>query len=104
MKVMNVCLVMITIVMAACSGGRQSNLSELMQEEVRFETYQMPDDLLASERELKLSELADSVWYVPLETKPVFWVRIYTPFLCFLSREYPLVFVGELVWWCIQGQ
>ena len=67
---MNVCLVMITIVMAACSGGRQSNSSELMQEEVRFEIYQIPDDLLASERELKLSELADSVWYVPLETKP----------------------------------
>ena len=22
------------------------------------------------------------------------------PFLCFLSREDPLVFVGELVWWC----
>ena len=22
----------------------------------------------------------------------LFWVRIYTPFLCFLSREYPLVF------------
>ena len=20
--------------------------------------------------------------------------------LCFLSREYPLVFVGGLVWWC----
>ena len=30
----------------------------------------------------------------------LFWVQIYTPFLCFLSREYPLVFVGELVWWC----
>ena len=31
----------------------------------------------------------------------LFWgVWIYTPFLCFLSREYPLVFVGELVWWC----
>ena len=25
---------------------------------------------------------------------------VYTPFLCFLSREYPLAFVGELVWWC----
>ena len=30
----------------------------------------------------------------------LFWVRIYTPFLCFLSREYPLAFVGKLVWWC----
>ena len=30
----------------------------------------------------------------------LFWVRVYTPFLCFLSREHPLVFVGELVWWC----
>ena len=25
---------------------------------------------------------------------------IYTQFLCFLSRKYPVVFVGELVWWC----
>ena len=30
----------------------------------------------------------------------LFWVRVYTPFLCFLSREDPLAFVGELVWWC----
>ena len=30
----------------------------------------------------------------------LFWVQVYTSFLCFLSREYPLVFVGELVWWC----
>ena len=28
------------------------------------------------------------------------WVRVYTPFLCFLSREDPLAFVEELVWWC----
>ena len=70
MKAKLVCWVVMAIMMAACSGGRQSNSSELMQEEVRFETYQMPDDLLASERELKLSGLADSVWYVPLETKP----------------------------------
>ena len=28
----------------------------------------------------------------------LFWVRVYTPFLCFLSREDPLAFVGELVW------
>ena len=62
MKAKLVCWVVMAIMMAACSGGRQSNSSELMQEEVRFEIYQMPDDLLASERELKLSELADSVW------------------------------------------
>ena len=36
----------------------------------------------------------------PLPFTLLFWVRIYTQFLCFLSREYPLVFVGELVWWC----
>ena len=35
---------------------------------------------------------------IPLPFTLLFWVRIYTPFLCFLSREYPLVFVGELVW------
>ena len=38
--------------------------------------------------------------YDPLPFTLLFWVRFYTPFLCFLSREYPLVFVGELVWWC----
>ena len=27
----------------------------------------------------------------PLPFTLLFWVRIYTPFLCFLSREYPLV-------------
>ena len=37
---------------------------------------------------------------IPLPLTLLFWVLIYTPFLCFLSREYPLVFVGELVWWC----
>ena len=30
----------------------------------------------------------------------LFGVRVYTPFLSFLSREDPLAFVGELVWWC----
>ena len=28
------------------------------------------------------------------------WVWVYKSFLCFLSREDPLAFVGELVWWC----
>ena len=70
MKAIHICLAMMAIALVACSGGSQSNSSELKKEEVQFETYQMPDDLLASERELKLSELADSVWYVPLETKP----------------------------------
>ena len=37
---------------------------------------------------------------IPLPFTLLFWVRVYTPFLCFLSREYPLVFVGELFWWC----
>ena len=37
---------------------------------------------------------------IPLPLTLFFWVRIYTPFLCFLSREDPLAFVGELVWWC----
>ena len=37
---------------------------------------------------------------IPLPFTLLFWVRVYTPFLCFLSREYPLAFVGELVWWC----
>ena len=37
---------------------------------------------------------------IPLTFTLLFWVRVYAPFLCFLSREYPLAFVGELVWWC----
>ena len=32
---------------------------------------------------------------IPLPFTLLFWVRVYTPFLCFLSREYPLAFVGE---------
>ena len=38
--------------------------------------------------------------YDPLPFTLLFWVRVYTPFSCFLSRGYPLEFVGELVWWC----
>ena len=34
---------------------------------------------------------------IPLLFTLLFWVRVYIPFLCFLSREYPLAFVGELV-------
>ena len=37
---------------------------------------------------------------IPLPFTLLFWVLVYTPFLCFLSREDPLTFVGELVWWC----
>ena len=36
----------------------------------------------------------------PLPFTLLFWVRVYTPFLCFLSREVPLASVEELVWWC----
>ena len=38
--------------------------------------------------------------YDPLPFTLLFWVRVYMPFLCFLSREYPLAFVGVLVWRC----
>ena len=37
---------------------------------------------------------------IPWPFTLLFGVWVYTPFLCFLSREYPLLFVGELVWWC----
>ena len=37
---------------------------------------------------------------MPLPFTLLFWVQVYTPFLCFLSREDPLAFVRELVWWC----
>ena len=70
MKAKQICWVVMAIALAACSGGKQSYGDERKQEEGKFITYPMPDDLLASQRELKLSELADSVWYVPLETTP----------------------------------
>ena len=30
----------------------------------------------------------------------LYTTKVYTTFLCFLSREDPLAFVEELVWWC----
>ena len=36
---------------------------------------------------------------IPLPFTLLFWVWVYTPFLCFLSREVLLAFVEELVWW-----
>ena len=38
--------------------------------------------------------------YDPVAIYFVVLGSIYTPFLCFRSREDPLAFVGELVWWC----
>jgi len=38
--------------------------------------------------------------YDPIPFTLFFWVRVYKPFPCFLSRENPLAFVEELVWWC----
>ena len=38
--------------------------------------------------------------YDPVAITLLFWVQIYKPFLCFLSRDHPLAFVEELVWWC----
>ena len=66
MKAMHVCFVAMAIAFTACSEERKPNASEVGGNEA----YRMPDDLLASKQELKLSELADSVWYVPLETTP----------------------------------
>ena len=66
MKMIYMCLVVMAIAFTACSEGKKPNASEAE----RNKAYRMPDDLLASKRELKLSELADSVWYVPLETTP----------------------------------
>ena len=37
---------------------------------------------------------------LPLPFTLLFGVRVYKPFLCFLSKEDPLAFNGELVWWC----
>ena len=63
---MQMSLVAMAIALAACSEGKKPNASEAE----RNKAYRMPDDLLASKQDLKLSELADSVWYVPLETTP----------------------------------
>ena len=37
---------------------------------------------------------------IPLPFPLLFGVRVYKPFLCFLSRDDPLAFVEELIWWC----
>lgn len=47
----------------ACSFNHQSE-----QEESKFFTLRTPASLLDIQKELKLSELSDSVWYIPLET------------------------------------
>ena len=52
---------------------------------------------------IRLSDWNELNWtklIVPLPLTLLFWVRVYTPFLCFLSRKYPLAFSGKLVWWC----
>ena len=36
---------------------------------------------------------------IPLPFTLLPWVWVYKPFLCFLSREDPLAFVEELIWW-----
>ena len=46
------------------------------------------------------TELNWLIIMIPLPFTLLFWVRVYTPFLCFLSREDHLAFVGELLWWC----
>ena len=53
---------------------------------------------LGDSTHLHLRELLINM--IPLPFTLLFWVRVYIPFLCFLSREDPLAFVGELVWWC----
>ena len=37
---------------------------------------------------------------IPLPFTLLFWVHFNKPLLCFLSREDPLAFVEELIWWC----
>ena len=37
---------------------------------------------------------------IPLPFTWSLWVQVYKLFLCFQSREDPLAFVEELVWWC----
>ena len=47
----------------------------------------------------RLSSSSSSM--IPLPFTLLFWVRVYTPFLCFLSREDPLTLVEELIWWSL---
>ena len=35
-----------------------------------FLTFELPDYLMENDRSLKASSLADSIWYIPLETTP----------------------------------
>ena len=47
----------------------------------------------------RLKQLSSSS-SIPLPLTLLFWVHFCKPCLCFLSRENPLSFVEELVWWC----
>ena len=46
----------------------------------------------------RLSDWTELNWWSHCHL--LFWAQVYTPCLCFLSREDSLAFVGELVWWC----
>lgn len=60
---MGLFLLLLSLCVYSCSSSPQTH-----REEVEFLHLKLPDDLLQTRQEIKLSDIADSVWYVPLET------------------------------------
>lgn len=60
-----VLLILTTILFVSCENKQTNNNKKVKKTFVEFVT---PNSLVDEYKELKLSELSDSVWYVPLET------------------------------------
>ncbi|MGR4859740.1 6-bladed beta-propeller [Bacteroides pyogenes] len=61
-----VLFILITILLVSCENKQTKNSNEKSKK--AFVELVTPNSLVDEYKELKLSRLADSVWYVPLET------------------------------------
>lgn len=74
----------LAIVLCSCKG-KEAGMEESVEVEEMPVVIQISDALLHSQKEILLSELADSVSYIPLETKKECLLGNY-PFFSFTSR------------------